>query len=325
MDLRGCDAMDPRHSADLRGSAHRPGSSGSVARLQGTSRIPWRGVRDRGAPGRARQLGFAGRRRDGSSGRRGASTAPRDGERTSGRRPPVSAIGADTLPGADGGLPGVIGDYHGRVTRRLEGAGCWVEVLAAGGPRVVGFGLRGGHNVLTETPDTAWDSGFGRYELLGGHRLWFAPETPECSVPDQHGLTISAEAGGLRLVGAVEPPTGIRKAFEIRLDPEAAALSIRHELLNEGSRILELSPWPITQLRPGGVAVVKLPLPVAEHILQPNQVLVLWPYSSWADDRMSIGERAITVTARPGKPFKMGFLSHSGSVGFLRDGLLFLD
>ena len=236
----------------------------------------------------------------------------------------MSASGADTLRGADGGLPGVIGDYHGRVTRRLEGAGCWVEVLAAGGPRVVGFGLRGGPNVLTETPDTAWDSGFGRYELLGGHRLWFAPETPECSVPDQHGLTISAEAGGLRLVGAVEPPTGIRKAFEIRLDPEAAALSIRHELLNEGSRILELSPWPITQLRLGGVAVVKLPLPVAEHILQPNQVLVLWPYSSWADDRMSIGERAITVTARPGKPFKMGFLSHSGSVGYLRDGLLFV-
>jgi hypothetical protein len=236
----------------------------------------------------------------------------------------MSAAGANTLHGADGGLPGVSGDYYGRVTRRLEGAGCWVEVLAAGGPRIVGFGLRGGPNVLAETPDMTWDSGFGRYELLGGHRLWFAPETLECSVPDQHGLTISAIAGGLRLVGAVEPPTGLRKAIEIRLHSEVAALSVRHELLNEGSRTLELSPWAITQLRLGGVAVVELPTTVVEHILVPNQVLVLWPYSSWADDRMSIGERAITVTGRPAKPFKLGFLSHRGSAGYLRDGLLFV-
>jgi hypothetical protein len=221
-------------------------------------------------------------------------------------------------------LPGLVGDYHGRVTRRLEGAACWVEVLAGGGPRILGFGLRGGANILTETPELAWPAGFGRYELLGGHRLWFAPETPECSVPDGGGLTITAVPGGVRLVGAMEAPTGLRKAMEIRLDPGAAALTIRHSLRNEGSRTLELSPWPITQLRLGGVAIVKPPAPVREHVIVPNQLLVLWPYSSWTDERLSIGDVALAVAARPGRPFKLGWLSQTGSVGYLRDGLLFV-
>jgi hypothetical protein len=249
------------------------------------------------------------------------------------------------------GLPGVPGDYHGRPTRRLESAHCWVEVLSGGGPRIVGFGLRGGPNLLAETPQASWDAGHGLFELLGGHRLWFAPETPECSVPDSTGLTLAAisadamaadanpadamaadaiaadataAAGlGIRLVGAVEGPTGLRKTIEVRLDPGSAAVSLRHTLTNEGSRTFELSPWPITQLRPGGVAIVELPAPVAEHVVKPNRVLVLWPYAAWSDDRLEIGERSLSVTARPGRPFKVGCLSTIGEVGYLREGVLF--
>ena len=83
--------------------------------------------------------------------------------------------------GADG-LPGVAGDYYGRATRRLDNGRCWVDVLATGGPRIVGFGLSGRANFLVETPDLGSDAGFGRYEMLGGHRLWFAPETSLSSV-----------------------------------------------------------------------------------------------------------------------------------------------
>lgn len=234
------------------------------------------------------------------------------------------------------GLPGVPGDYHGRPTRRLESAHCWVEVLAGGGPRIVGFGLRGEPNLLSETPQVSWDAGHGLFELLGGHRLWFAPETPECSVPDSTGLTLAAitaraiaadataVAGlGIRLVGAVEGPTGLRKTIEVRLDPGSAAVSLRHTFANEGSRIFELSPWPITQLRTGGVATVELPAPIVEHVVKPNQLLVLWPYAAWSDDRLEIGERSLTVTARPGRPFKVGCLSRTGEVGYLREGVLF--
>ena len=224
------------------------------------------------------------------------------------------------------GLPGVPGDFYGRPTRRLETAHCWVEVLAEGGPRVVRFGPRGGENLFAETPSASWDSGHGTYELLGGHRLWFAPESDDCSVPDTTGLTLSAipDAGGpaARLVGAIEGPTGLRKTVEVRLDPASASMSLRHVLTNEGSRTLEIAPWPVTQMRLGGVAVAPLPPAGEEPSRRPNQLVVLWPYTSGTDERLQVGDHQLTVAGRRDRPMKVGCLSSTGTVGYLRDGLL---
>ena len=224
------------------------------------------------------------------------------------------------------GLPGLPGDYYGRPTRLLATAHCWVEVLAEGGPRVVRFGLHGGENLFAETPTASWDGGHGTYELLGGHRLWFAPESDDCSVPDGTGLTLSAipDATGpaVRLTGAVEAPSGLRKAVEVRLDPHSAAMSLRHVLTNEGPHTLQIAPWPITQLRLGGVAVVPLPPGGEEPSRRPNQLMVLWPYASGTDERLRIGDHWLTVSARPDRPMKVGCLSSTGTAGYLRDGLL---
>ena len=222
-----------------------------------------------------------------------------------------------------GDIPGAVGEMYGRSTRRLDNGHCWIEALAEGGPRIVGFGLSGGANVLAETPDSKWDGGYGEFELVGGHRLWFAPETPDCSYPDSTGLTVTAVPGGLRLVGAVQPPTGLRKSIDIVPVPGAAAVDLRHELRNEGSRTLEIAAWPITQLKLGGVASVELPAPGPVHLVNPTQVMVLWPYARWTDPRLSIGEK-LTVTATPADPFKIGCLSATGSVSYLRDGLRFV-
>ena len=221
-------------------------------------------------------------------------------------------------------LPGVPGERHGRATRLIENAHCWVEVLAGGGPRIVGFGLAGEQNLLAETPDVRWDSGHGVFELVGGHRLWFAPETPDCSVPDSAGLEVAAIPGGVSLTGMVESPTGLRKTLDIVLEPGVAAASIRHVLRNAGDRILNISPWPITQLRLGGVAVVELPLASVEHGMTPNQLVVLWPYASWVDERFHLGERAMTVRATPGDPFKVGCLSATGLVGYRLEDMMFV-
>ncbi len=221
-------------------------------------------------------------------------------------------------------LPGVPGERHGWATRLLANNHCWVEVLAAGGPRIVGFGLAGEPNLLAETPESRWDSGHGMFELVGGHRLWFAPESPDCSVPDSAGLEMSPIRNGLRLTGAFEPPSGLRKSMDIELDPDSPALEVRHILVNQGTRTLDLSPWAITQLRLGGVAAVELPAVVAYHAVAPNNLVVMWPYGSWADQRLTISERAVTVRADPGSPFKLGCLSTTGEVGYALDGVLFV-
>jgi hypothetical protein len=228
--------------------------------------------------------------------------------------------------GSTEGLPGIASHYFGRPTRRLENAHCWVEVLANGGPRVVRLGLRGGPNLFAETSNVSWDGGHGTYELLGGHRFWFAPESDDCSVPDAGGLTLSAiaEANGpaARLVGAVEAPTGLRKTIDVRLDPDAPVVSLRHILVNEGPRTLELAPWPVTQFRLGGVAVVPLPPADEKPSIRPNQLVVLWPYASGTDRRLDIGDHRITVSAHADKPVKIGCLSAIGIAGYLSDGLL---
>ena len=224
-------------------------------------------------------------------------------------------------------VPGTPGEYYGRPTLRLESAHCWIDVLAVGGPRIVGFGFAGGGNVLAETPQAGWEAGHGWYELLGGHRFWFAPETLDCSVPDATGVALAAVPGAtgpaVRLIGAAEAPTGLRKTVEVRLDSESAAVSIRHILANEGSRTRELSPWPITQLPLGGVATVELAAPPTEPRANPNQLLVLWPYASWTDSRLALGERSLAVTATSGTPFKIGCGSTIGEVSYRREGVIF--
>ena len=228
--------------------------------------------------------------------------------------------------GSVSGLPGIQVVYFGRAARRLESARCWVEVLAGGVPRVLRMGLRDGPNLFAETPTASWDGGHGQYDLLGGHRFWFAPESDDCSVPDQEGLTLSAieDAAGpaLRMVGSVEAPTGFRKTIEVRLDPDSAAISLRHILANEGSSTLEYAPWPITQFKLGGVAVLPLPSGDEKPSFQPNQVVVLWPYTSGTDERLDIGDHRITIRARADKPVKVGCLSAIGVAGYLVDGLL---
>jgi hypothetical protein len=226
------------------------------------------------------------------------------------------------------GLPGTVGDFHGRPTRRLDNGLCWVEVLAEAGPRIVRFGLTGGESILAETPEAGWDVGYGRFELFGGHRVWFAPESDRCSVPDSTGLRLQeiedvAPGLGIRLVGATQQQIGLRKTIELRLAPDAAALDVRHILANAGKDQLELSVWPVTQLRLGGVARAELPVPAEGHSFTPNRLLVLWPYSSYEDERLSLTDEGIEVAANPAPMLKVGCLSHAGRLTYAHEGQLF--
>jgi hypothetical protein len=219
-------------------------------------------------------------------------------------------------------LPGEPAELHGKATRRIGTTHCWLEFLAEGGPRIVGFGLAGKPNVLAETPDAKWDSGYGTFELVGGHRLWFAPERPECSFPDSTGLDVAPLEGGVRLTGAVQTPTGLRKTIDVTLAADAAAVHLHHAIRNEGSRTLDLAPWPVTQLRLGGVARVELPGP--SKASGPTQLVVMWPYSSWSDDRLSIRDGEISVQGRAGEPFKVGCLNWTGRVVYEVDDIRFV-
>ena len=214
------------------------------------------------------------------------------------------------------------GDFHGRPTLRLANGAIAVEMLARAGPRIVGLRRDGSPvNLLAETPDLGWDTAFGRYELLGGHRLWVAPEdSARAAIPDSQGLAVDPLVDGLRLTGIVEPATGCVRSIEVRLDPVRPTLSVLHLVHNSGSRSVELAPWAITQLPLGGLALLPLRRAVAGHETRPNRNLVLWPYSSLDDPRLHVRDGLIAMDATAGVDLKVGCLADMGWVAYVRDG-----
>jgi len=215
------------------------------------------------------------------------------------------------------------GHYRGQPTTRIANDHLWLDVLRAAGPRIIRLGLHGStDNVLAETPDAGWQTPHGRYELFGGHRLWFAPEDPDLvAVPDSHGLTLRMTDNGVRLIGQPDPVTGLVRSISVRLDPQAAAIELRHELLNAGAATIELAPWAITQLPLGGVATLPQPSVTSEQIVQPNRLVVLWPYTSWQDPRLQFRDGECSVTATSGPPLKIGAFVAGGSVSYSRNGI----
>jgi hypothetical protein len=232
----------------------------------------------------------------------------------------------DAAAGAPAGHPAGradAGDFHGRPTVRVTNGAITVDVLAEAGPRIVRLQRRGSDaNLLAETPDLGWDTALGRYELLGGHRLWFAPEVPDrVAVPDSDGLTLETLSDGLRLTGAQEPATGVVRSIEVRLHPRLASLSLLHRVENRGERPLELAPWSITQLPLGGVALLPQRQAVEGHRPRPNRNLVLWPYTSWDDPRLRLRDGLVAVDAIAGADLKVGCLDDTGWVAYVREGV----
>jgi hypothetical protein len=132
--------------------------------------------------------------------------------------------------------------------------------------------------MLAELPDAAVETPRGRYQLLGGHRLWHAPEaSPRTYVPDQK-ITIERTVGAIRLSAATEPAAAIAKAIEIRLAADRPRVTVRHELRNNGIWQIESATWALTMFRLTGVAGLPYsPEGQDGSVLAPDRRLIYWP------------------------------------------------
>jgi hypothetical protein len=219
------------------------------------------------------------------------------------------------------------GSFHGRATGVLENDQLQLEFLLDAGPRIVRLGRRDTPgNILAETPAYSWATVYGEpYELIGGHRLWVAPETPaEQQVPDTKPVEVTWLPGGVELAGGTLTREQLSRSIRIQLQPGEPAVKLVHTLRNCGEDTVEAAAWSLTALAVGGVA--HLPQqqgPVeAEHL--PNRHLVFWPYSSIADPRLELRDDEIRLHASPADGyFKLGYFNRTGSLAYVRDGLRF--
>jgi hypothetical protein len=216
---------------------------------------------------------------------------------------------------------------------------CWrlanetVELIVTGevGPRIIRFGYVGGVNEFAEYRDQLGKTGGEAWRIYGGHRLWHAPEVdPRTYAPDNAPVRVEQRGCWTCFVPPVEQRTGIAKELWVRLLPgaggEGRAL-VRHVLRNEGPWEVELAPWAISVMAPGGTAVVPLP-PRGSHDanLLPASSIALWAYSDLSDSRWSWLRTCVLLRQDPDASSwqKAGMLVTDGWAAYARSGHLFV-
>lgn len=220
------------------------------------------------------------------------------------------------------------GDFHGLPTCVLENEHLRLELLQEAGPRIVRLiPADGSANLFAELPEVHLPSPHGPYTLYGGHRLWHAPEHPARTyVPDDEGVVVHVTPHGARMHLPADAHSHIAKTMEVELLGGSPSVRVRHMLRNEGRWPIELAAWAITQLPPGGVAILpQSSTPLDEAGLLPNRQLTLWPYTRWSDPRLAPQDDFILVHGRADMAprFKIGIMNPRTWVAHLGVGYLF--
>jgi hypothetical protein len=217
-------------------------------------------------------------------------------------------------------------DFYGLPVRSLANDYLRLDYLVEAGPRLVRLILVGSaDNLLAEAPDIQWPTPWGEYHLRGGHRVALAPEALDLSyVPDDDGLIIEDVPGGVRLICPTEAASGVSKSIEMQLQPDRPVITLRHGVRNDRAEPIEIAAWSITLLAPGGIAVAPLRTTAAFNRHRPDRQIVLWPYSSWQDERLFADDDYVWIDAQPHPgEIKIGLLAR-GWLGYLRSGVFFL-
>jgi hypothetical protein len=193
-----------------------------------------------------------------------------------------------------------------------------ISVATQAGPRIVGYSRTHGPQLFASLPGTVLSHpDAGVFRFLGGHRLWRSPEVPASTYhPDDLPVKITTTEDGLTVQGEADRD-GIVKALSI--SQRGSYTIVDHQFENLGARAVQLAPWAITQLTPGGVAVLPEPLDLVDaHGLVPNRRLVIWPYTDLASAEVEFGVDCVIVHAtdsesktKIGTPNTRGWLAYA--------------
>ncbi|MEO5891802.1 MAG: hypothetical protein ABIQ31_16260 [Ferruginibacter sp.] len=169
------------------------------------------------------------------------------------------------------------------------------------GPRIVHVGFINKQNFLYLSPDDRGKTGGTDWRLYGGHRLWLAPETLTLSYhPDNSPVIHTVEDFAIKLSQSRENASGIVKEMDISLSPIKNLVTVVHRLINQGTDSIEVAPWGITAMAPGGLAIIpNEPYGEGNDYLLPARSLALWQYTKMNDPRWHWGDKYIRARQDP--------------------------
>jgi hypothetical protein len=196
------------------------------------------------------------------------------------------------------------------------------------GPRIIRFAFSGKENEFSEVKAALGLTGGKEWRSYGGHRLWYAPESELTYFPDNAPVSVNVvEANSIRIIQEPEPVTAIQKEIDLSLDPETTHVTVTHRLRNVNGPAIDLAPWALSVMAPGGTAILPLPPrgPHPQNLLPVNS-LALWAYTDLADPRWTWGTKYILLrqdASHPG-PQKIGAWLPDGWAAYARKEHLFV-
>ena len=186
-----------------------------------------------------------------------------------------------------------------------------VELIVTGdiGPRIMRYAFVGGQNIFKEFTADLGKSGEAAWVARGGHRIWAAPEDAvRTYAPDNAPVRIEIKGDVLEATEPVEPLTGLEKQIVVTLS-QGSGVEVLHRIKNAGKHPLDLAPWALTMMAPGGVGIHGFP-PRGKHpeVLYPTNPLVMWAFSNLADPRWRYTRKYLMLHQDPKatEPTKLG-------------------
>ncbi len=193
-------------------------------------------------------------------------------------------------------------NFHGWANSYLISSG-EVELVVTSdiGPRVMRYGFIGGQNLFKVFPEGLGESGQAKWLPRGGHRLWAAPEDKaKTYVADNSAVKIETHADGLTATGQFEEVTGLVKQITVKMACVGSSVEVTHRLRNAGATPVELAPWSLTMMAPGGMAIHGFP-PRGSHPqdLNPTNPLVMSAYTDLSDPRWRFTKKYLLLRQDP--------------------------
>jgi hypothetical protein len=197
---------------------------------------------------------------------------------------------------------------------RLQGTATELVITLDVGPRIIRYALHDGKNVFVELPKQLGQSGEKEWMIRGGHRFWTAPEADHSYELDNSPVTWNKL--GDRAVEITQPESkafGFQKTLVVEM-LEGEVVRVTHRLHNLGGKALDITPWALSVMAPGGFAVIPQPRldlhpsefpegrDVKPHEYLPNREFVLWPFTNLADGRYTFSQHFLRVAHAAGKP-----------------------
>jgi hypothetical protein len=219
---------------------------------------------------------------------------------------------------------------------RIQGPTTELVITLEVGPRIIRYGFRGDRNVFVEMPEQMGGAGENDWKIRGGHRFWTAPEGDHSYEPDNEPVTWKKI--GETAVEITQPASkafGFQKVLRVELLANEL-VRITHLLTNTGSAAIDVTPWALSVMATGGVALIPQPrldlhpseFPEGRDAkpdeFLPNRELILWPFTDLTDGRYAYSENFLRVTYLPERPAtKLGLKLPTGWVAYQNGDVVF--